>query len=300
MSIYPDSGKRVREFFEAEANSLLNSYLYVQTLIPAANRKGAAHVAEEGRHIESLLRSFLNKHLPKELQAFSGFILRPATKTQLANKNRIKDGDEHSSQLDIIVFDVANYPIYERFEEFAIVPPEGVIAVISVKKNLYKQQIENELWALSEAVKLCRHQTKDPNIWTRSPNSALITFSSSEKLEEDNSELVKNIFESIEENSKNLPFDQLVNQVTILDRLSLFKSRPNPPDENIKSARYIWAKHGKQDFHWGLQFLLSGILSVYYDETRSTKSRPGFTSFPSGKGLPTVGKIEVNGLRCRD
>ena len=208
MPVYPNSGQRIRDFFEAEANTLLKSHLYVQTLIPATDRKGADHPAEEGRHIESILRSFLNKHLPKELQAFSGFILRPATKTQLANKKRIKEGDEHSSQLDVIVFDTANFPIYEKFEEFVIVPPEGVIAVISVKKNLYKQQIAHEFQSLSETVKLCRQQSSAQDIWVRGPNVALFAFSSSDSLEADDYKLAKEILEIIGNNSRDLPFDQ--------------------------------------------------------------------------------------------
>ena len=39
----------------------------------------------------------------------------------------------HSTQLDIIVYDSAKYPIFQRFGESVIVPPEGVVGIISVK-----------------------------------------------------------------------------------------------------------------------------------------------------------------------
>lgn len=98
-------GERVRQFFNSEVKSLQATYKNIQTLIPASHRKGAAHVGEEGRYIESLLRSFLNKHLPEELKAYSGFILRPATK--FGNNNRTRrttEDDKHSNQLDIYHF----------------------------------------------------------------------------------------------------------------------------------------------------------------------------------------------------
>lgn len=42
----------------------------------------------------------------------------------------------HSSQLDLIVYDSEHFPVYQRFGDTAVVLPEGVIAVISVKKHL--------------------------------------------------------------------------------------------------------------------------------------------------------------------
>lgn len=129
-------GLRVRKFFDIEAKELMERYRVIETLLPNANVKGAYHRGEEGRHIESLLRSFLNLHLPSNLKAMSGFILSPSTKTGIDDHYRVENKfDQHSRQLDIIVYDIANYPIYERFEEFCIVPPEGVVSIISVKKT---------------------------------------------------------------------------------------------------------------------------------------------------------------------
>ena len=144
-----EKGKTVREFFQIEARSLYARFKAVEKLLPNASKKGASHPAEEGRFVESLLRDFLNKHLPKNLHALSGFILRPSTKTGMENLERVKkDFDIHSSQIDIIVYDLAQFPVYERFEEFCIVPPEGVIAVISVKKTLRIGDIEQEFSSL--------------------------------------------------------------------------------------------------------------------------------------------------------
>ena len=48
----------------------------------------------------------------------------------------------------------------------------------------------------------------------------------------------------------------------------------------------------------GFQFLLTGILSVYYDKTRNYISRPGFTAFPSHRACDKkLGDIEVRAIR---
>lgn len=84
-----EKGQSVRRFFQMEAEALLGSYLTIETLLPNMTKRGAIHAGEEGRHIESLLRSFLNKHLPGNLRAVSGFILSPATKTGVQNTRRV-------------------------------------------------------------------------------------------------------------------------------------------------------------------------------------------------------------------
>jgi len=85
-----NKGQRIRDFFNNECRSLLAVYKNIENLVPAEKRAGAAHVAEEGRYIESIIRAFLNKHLPKELEALSGFIIRPATKVGDHDRERRK------------------------------------------------------------------------------------------------------------------------------------------------------------------------------------------------------------------
>lgn len=56
----------------------------------------------------------------------------------------------HSTQLDIIVYDSAKYPIFQRFGESVIVPPEGVVGIISVKKHLHDTDVTHELSVLKK------------------------------------------------------------------------------------------------------------------------------------------------------
>jgi hypothetical protein len=292
-------GERVRQFFNSETKALLALYKNIETLIPSTNKSGSGHVAEEGRFIECILRKFLNKHLPNDLKAFSGFILRPATKTGNHDTSRRNNEiDRHSQQIDIIIFDHKNYPVFETFEEFAIVPPEGVVGLISVKKNLYDDQIEDELNSLMNAAKLC-HVKSFNNQVMRGPSTCLIGFSNKIKPKKDFKEIVQHIYKKIEKTHSTEFFDHCVGQIIALDSFTIFKKRPNSENEFNKKAQYFAFNHSvEEEFHFGLQFLLSGILAAYYHETRKTELRPGFTSFPTGRSYDNeLGTIHVEKLR---
>ncbi len=262
-------GHRVRSFFEIEARTLQERYRVIETLLPNAKTKGAAHRGEEGRFIESLLRTFLNKHLPGNLQAVSGFILCPATKTGISNTERVlAHEDRHSTQLDIIIYDFDAYPVYERYEEFCIVPPEGVVGIISVKKTLYLRDLSKELIALRNAACLCAERDR------RSPCTALFAFSADQ---EDPEALNREILAGLQAAYEDQDFDTLVNEVSVMEQTCAFKvrSKDSPPNK----ARYV-AVDCRAELHIPLQRLLQTIMSVYYDPTRRTgHERPGFVSF---------------------
>ncbi|KPF98134.1 hypothetical protein IP86_12430 [Rhodopseudomonas sp. AAP120] len=262
-------GLRVREFFQIESKTLLERYRIIETLLPHATARGAAHRGEEGRHIESLLRSFLNKHLPKNLRAVSGFVLCPSTKTGVQNLDRVTEyHDRHSRQIDIIVFDFDAYPVFEQFEEFCIVPPEGVVGIISVKKKLYNKDIANEMAALKQAADLCFQKGR------RGPYTGLFAFSADE---ESDSALTHSIFAFIKKVHEGQRFDAMLNEASVLARTCVFKNRLEHGRNN--SAKYI-AVDCRTEPHIPLQRLIQSILSVYYDKTRgSGKERPGFASF---------------------
>ena len=262
-------GLRIREFFAIEADTLLQRYKVIETLLPHAKTRGAAHRGEEGRYIEALVRTFLNKHLPGNLKAISGFILCPATKTDIQDVARVNGfPDRHSSQLDIIVYDVGDYPMYERFEEFGIVPPEGVLGVISIKKTLFDQDVKAEIAALKSAADLCRVNGR------RGPFTALLAFSAKEA---DDAKLNAGIMKSILSVHSQASFDPMINEVSVMARTCVFKTRID--DGGDAGARYV-AVDCRTETHIPLQRLLQSLMSVYYDESRMNgKRRPGFVSF---------------------
>ena len=168
-------GKRIQNYWSNEMQAMLDTYKQFQILIPAENRNGAAHNGEDGRYVETLIREYLKRYLPKDLEVLTGFILRPAVKTGLKNRSRKNEVDSHSTQLDILIYDSAKYPIFQRFGENVIVPPEGVVGIISVKKNLHENDIVHEAQALKAASKLCRC-VDDNGQHLRGPFLALVSM----------------------------------------------------------------------------------------------------------------------------
>lgn len=74
-------GSRVRDYFSNEVKSLLELYNQFAILVPSEHNRGAAHVCEDGRYVEALIRECLQKFLPNGIELLTGFIMRPATKT---------------------------------------------------------------------------------------------------------------------------------------------------------------------------------------------------------------------------
>lgn len=271
-------GTTIQKYFQQEALSMLDAYKNFETLIPSPKGAGAEHKGEDGRFVENLIRSFLSKYLPKELEVLTGFIVRPAVKVGKSDKSRRNEKDSHSTQLDIIIYNSAHYPVFLRSNDTVIVPPEGVICIISVKKTLNDGDIEHELCALKEASKLCRTNG------LRGPYLALVSMDNNiSKQKSDTFDWIFDKMKSLYNEDANLAFDDMVGYVGAVKHWSIFKARPDK--KNPQEAKYLMFNHNENaENHLWLQFLITGILSVYYDSSRTNIVRPGFTSFPSGRG----------------
>lgn len=73
------------------------------------------------------------------------------------------------------MYDSAKYPIFQRFGESVIVPPEGVVGIISVKKHLHDTDVTHELSVLKKAATLCKCEN-DKNVNIRGPFLALVAM----------------------------------------------------------------------------------------------------------------------------
>lgn len=213
--------------------------------------------------------------------------MRPAVKTGLNGRLRKGEQDQHSTQLDIIVYDTAKYPVFQRFGEYVVVPPEGVVAIISVKKHLKDSDIEKETSTLKNASKLCRCYNDSGDL-IRGPFLSLVSMKSFTKTLKPTEEW---IFKSMKKVYSDTDYyDDLIGYIGSFSEWSIFKTRP----KDKTSANYIFFKHTDYEMHLGLQFILTGILSVYYDSTRSYLTRPGFTAFPSKRDSDKkLGTIKV-------
>ncbi|MCB9952653.1 MAG: hypothetical protein H6824_16895 [Planctomycetaceae bacterium] len=289
-------GSRIRSYLTGDVAALLATYKHFETLVPHDKHAGSAHTGEDGRYVEALIRGYLRKYLPQHLEVCTGFILRTAVKTGENGRERRGDKDAQSTQLDIIVYDSANYPVFQRLGDDVIVPPEGVVAICSVKKHLRVGNIKAETKNLRRASELCRCLTQD-GAPRRGPFLSLMSMGIAKDWSPQPSEAT--LWEEIKDGIDQSPspkFDDLIGYIGILGTSSVFKARPKNGTPN--EARFVWHDHQNNQVHLGLQFMLTGILSVYYDESRHSARRPGFTGFESGRPHEKeLGTISVDGMR---
>ena len=292
-------GKTVREYFQTEVRSLEEKYVQFEKLIPKTNKKGekkkrgSDHNLKDGEHVESLLRGAIRKFLPKRLEVLTGFITCPAVKTGNNAQTRRGQKDKHTGQLDIIVYDSQNYPLLYQSGEEAIVIPEGVIAVISVKKTLSSEDVKKEIETLHKVSKYCREANDGTGI--RGPFLALVSMRSSISTKIPEKSCYKKIEEFYTKKRKegDLTFDDAIGYVGVLPQWGVFKKSPGKKGEPSSISYTSFDQRG-ENIHLGLQFLLTGILSVFYNKTRNDIGRPGYTAFPRlNKGVKPMGEIDL-------
>lgn len=270
---------RIKKYWSREMDALLETYEQFQTLLPSEKNCGAAHMGEDGRYVEYLIREYLKRYLPRDLEVLTGFILRPAVVCGKNDKSRKKDDHEISGQLDILVYDTAHYPVYQRFGESVIVPPEGVAAILSVKKYLRPEYIQPEAAMLLRAARLCPHKLGNEKK-AQSPFTALISIE--DKYGERNKNPLTKVrkgemtYQKLEEFYKGrtpLFYDEMVDFVGSLAEWGLYKKRSGKK----KEARYLLFEYEEQKRAMGFQLILQKILNVYYQNTSEFIVRPGFT-----------------------
>lgn len=267
-------GQRIEEYWTAEMRSVLDKYRQFEKLIPApGKRKGSGHPGEDGRYIENILKETLKKFLPADLEILSGFILRLGVKDKNSRKRK-KDEDMHSTQLDMIVYDTARMPVFQRFGDTAVVPPEGVIAVISVKKNLRADMLESEFQSLKRAAQLCAGKDR------KGPFLGLVGISDKICADSDpNKKSFEKVVDAIEKSQDNtcISYEELPGYIGALDEWTIHKEHR----KKARRADYLLYVHGEEEKHLGIQFLLKGILDVYYSEERGNGREPGIFSLSS-------------------
>lgn len=93
---------------------------------------GDSHWGEEGKYKEIILKNIIQRYLPHDLSIGTGFI---ATKTN--------ESISTSSQIDLIVYQ-NSYPPLFREEDFVILHPEPICAIIEVKTNIRNSKTDLE------------------------------------------------------------------------------------------------------------------------------------------------------------
>lgn len=299
-------GKRIEDYWSAEMRSVLDSYHQFEILIPAAQGGGSAHPGEDGRYVESILKDMLRKFLPAGLEVLTGFILRAGVKGSFSGTARKKDKDYHSSQLDIIIYDSQNYPVYQRFGDTAVVLPEGVIGVISVKKTLRTDDLEHEIKMLQNAAKLCAFRDRrGPFLGLVCMNDGLSTspvkaFDKAVSAVEQATMREKTEYSKKRKDQKTpgdpICYDDMPCFIGNLQRWTIHKTHR----EQKECAEFQLFIHREGEEHLGIQYLLKGILDIYYCEERHHGKQPGYVSFPTGRGYDKAEELKYEKKRsCR-
>jgi hypothetical protein len=96
---------------------------------------------EDGKYKEAILRSAIERVLPKKYEIITGFVV----------KRDPKHLNEHvaSKQIDIMIID-NTFPSLFRSNEFGVVTPDAVVAIIEVKANLEAQGISKVIAKANE------------------------------------------------------------------------------------------------------------------------------------------------------
>jgi hypothetical protein len=106
------------------------------------------HNGSRGSEAESLIRAFLNSHLPKRFCASSGFILDA--------------GDQVSKQTDVVVYDALHCPVFRASKDTGIFPSDNVAAIIEVKSRLTKRELKDAFEKIESVKRLSKTAPKLP------------------------------------------------------------------------------------------------------------------------------------------
>ena len=121
MPNYLEYQKSIAQEFKAQENR-------VRYLIDNANW------AEEGRYKEIILMNYLKRTIPKQFSVGTGFV---------------RNGDDITTQIDIIVYDNSFPPLFSE-GDFVVVSAVSVCAIIEVKSKIKSSEIKGYIEKANE------------------------------------------------------------------------------------------------------------------------------------------------------
>ena len=139
-----------------------------------------AHYPSIGKYKENLLIKTIKEYLPEKYKVATGFVLFVHEATE---NRKLQTGFDPlnmgsycvSKQCDILIYDASTIPVVFKDDDFVILRPESVKAVIEVKSNANTKEISNILngfldfakkWQLTQQF-YSEHHTKvrKPNLY---------------------------------------------------------------------------------------------------------------------------------------
>lgn len=109
-----------------------------------------AHYPSIGKYKENLLIKTIREYIPEKYKVATGFVLFVHEAT---HERSAKEGFDHlnmgsysvSKQCDILIYDASTIPVVFKDDDFVVLRPESVKAVIEVKSNANKKEVDNIL-----------------------------------------------------------------------------------------------------------------------------------------------------------
>lgn len=268
-----------QNFISCEHDSLIDSIDLFRTLLPDSERDASVHSGEEGTFIELVLTQYLKEKLPNGIGIGGGFVVD-------------FEQEWNSKQIDILIYDAVKYAPIMKYGDAVVLPVEAVIGAISVKRKLYKQQLENEIASLTDIGShaggrgypkpylsiVAFHYEKTDIIKAKTDIYSAISAYYASRID------VKN-------RTHKFSWNELIDSVIIFDKL-IVKGK-NFLEYKLKPGRsdYLWT--GGNTFKRSLyvQHLLNGIHRAWYDAKRGNKRAGKLLAIPEG-GMQVAGAIE--------
>jgi hypothetical protein len=117
------------EYYASQAELMLSQYENINHLL------GNTHYWQHpGELCEVLLRDFLRRMLPKTYSVDKGFIYGRTTIDKII---------QHSPEIDILIHDTQHYSPLFRMDNFVIIQPGAVRALIQVKRTLNAKELDS-------------------------------------------------------------------------------------------------------------------------------------------------------------
>lgn len=164
---------------------------------------GNPHYAERGAETEIILRDFLNTHLPKRYLAEMGIV--------------IDSEDKISKQMDIIIYDALNSPVYRKGPRVSIIQSDNVASIIEVKSKLNK----DELVDAAEKIASVKSLKKSPLTNVDQPvtmSDLIVTQTLGVVFAYDSSTSLETLAKNLQEVNSKYPSNHWIDIVVVLDK----------------------------------------------------------------------------------
>ena len=248
--------------YNAECDKLLNGVDLFRDLLPSATVNASIHSGEEGRFVESLVIEFLRKSLPTQLEVASGFVVS------------VKDMALRSGQIDILVYDKQKYAPVMKYGDAVVIHDRAVIAAISVKKNITRNEITSEFKSLSNIGAICGQNGQ--------PKPYLAVFALDIRERASFETTVEDAFNRIvaahPERKQGWAGSELVNDLIVLNQFIIKKSDWKDKNNKETNAKYAICGGNYEHRNIYVQHLLKGIAKVL--DQRNSTDNSVLTRFP--------------------